>query len=268
MAHPLDGCRAKLARAQETIQILRQEIAVFEQPDAPPFRITRENVENEFVFRVYGNPELPLRFSVLAGEVIHHLRSSLDHTVHALVLANKRMPTRYHQFPICSTQKQFKDACQRKQIDGVSLTARKLITNVQPYTTSTPDDTILSVVAELDNQDKHRLLVVLQAAAHIGNQLTFGADPNIPPPPNRKGGPPAITGFNLPGPQAVSPEGATVFSIQLEDHAPEFTADGSVVPVVAFERCGRSKNAPVIRMLQALSEGVANTVESFSNEFK
>lgn len=268
MAHPLDGCRSKLARVHETIQMLRQEITVFEQPNTSRFRVTRENVGNEFLFRVYGNRELPLRLSVLAGEVIHHLRSSLDHTVHALVLANKHTPTRHHQFPICSTQKQFKVACQRKQIDGVSLAAKKLITDVQPYTTATPDDTILSVVAELDNQDKHRLLVVLQAAAHIGNQLTFGADPNIPPPPNRKGGPPAITGFNMPGPQAVSPEGAIVFSIQLEDHAPEFTADGSVVPVVAFERCGRSKNVPVIRMLEALTEGVTHTVESFANEFK
>ena len=90
MAHPLDGCRAKLARAHETIQTLKQEIAIFEQPSAPPFRVARENVGNEFVFRVYGNPELPLRFSVLAGEVIHHLRSSLDYVVHALVLANKQ----------------------------------------------------------------------------------------------------------------------------------------------------------------------------------
>ena len=267
MAHPLDGCRAKLARAHETIQTLKQEIAIFEQPSAPPFRVARENVGNEFVFRVYGNPELPLRFSVLAGEVIHHLRSSLDYVVHALVLANKHQPTHYHQFPICSTQKQFKDACQRKQIEGVSLTAKKLIAGVQPYTTTTPDDTILSVVAQLDNQDKHRLLVVLQAAAHIGKQLTFGADPSILPPPDRTGGPPAIIGISLPGMQTVSPDGAVVFSIQLESHAPEFTANGSVIPVVAFERCGRSRNAPVIRMLQALTQGVTHTVESFAAEF-
>ncbi len=267
MAHPLDGCRAKLARAQETIQALQKEVANFEQPSAPPFRVARENVGNEFVFRVYGNSELPLRFSVLAGEVIHHLRSSLDHVVHALVLANKHKPTYYHQFPICSTPKQFKDACQRKQIEGVSLSAKRLIANVQPYTTLTPDDTILSVVAQLDNQDKHRLLVVLQAAAHIGDHLTFGVDPGISSPPDRNGEPPAIIGINMPGLQAVSPEGVIVFSVQLKGHAPEFTADGSVIPVVAFERCGRSRNVPVTRMLQFLAQGVTHTVESFAGEF-
>jgi hypothetical protein len=267
MAHPLDGSRAKLSRARETIQTIRQEVATFENPETPPFRVVRENVGTEFVFRVFGDSSIPLRLSVLAGEVVHHLRSSLDHVIYALVVKNHHKPNNFHQFPICETPRQFKDACKRGQIDGVSFTAKKLIEEVQPYTSPTPDDTILNVVAQLDNADKHRLLVLIQSAAYIGKRLTFGADPNIAVPADRNGPPPAIVGVSLPGPQAVTPEGSVVFSIQLAGPAPEFTVKGEVIPVVAIEKCGRSKNASLVSMLELFEKGVTHTVESFSGEF-
>ena len=88
MAHPLDSCRAKTRRAQESIHDLEQEITAFFQRDPPPYKIVKQYQNNglEYAFLAFGEPEAPLRFAVLAGEIVHHLRSSLDHLVYALII--------------------------------------------------------------------------------------------------------------------------------------------------------------------------------------
>jgi hypothetical protein len=67
MSHPLDGCWAKIDRANENIEKLRSEIVAFARSD--DYRIGRDvNHEiREYTFRAFG-PErpVPLRFSVLA----------------------------------------------------------------------------------------------------------------------------------------------------------------------------------------------------------
>ena len=93
MTHLLDGCWAKLGRAEESIKILDQEAAALFAADPPPFKIVGEHKRDglDYVFMAYGDPAVPLRFAVLAGEIVHHLRSSLDH--HALAVRSGNTPT-------------------------------------------------------------------------------------------------------------------------------------------------------------------------------
>jgi hypothetical protein len=42
----------------------------------------------------------PVRWSVVVGEIIHDLRSALDHLVCQLAIANQNSATMGHQFPI------------------------------------------------------------------------------------------------------------------------------------------------------------------------
>jgi hypothetical protein len=170
MAHLLDGCWAKLDRAEKSIKGIDREATAFFSSDSPPFRVVREHRDRDYVFLAYGDPEVPLKFSVLAGEIVHHLRSSLDHLVHALVIKSGNTPTRRHQFPICSTEKNFHDACKKEALKYISPSARKLITAVQPYTQPVPQNTVLSVINEYDNCDKHRLLVVVTTVVKIGSR--------------------------------------------------------------------------------------------------
>ena len=269
MPHPLDGCRAKLARAQETLDALDREVTKYLSQDPALFRLEKQHRSDglEYALVAYGDPNPPLRFSVITGEIVHHMRSSLDHLVHALVVRKGEKPTSQHQFPICTTEKAFKQACERGQIKGVGATARKLIQSVQPFTTPTPDDTILFVVSQYDNADKHRLLVVVTAVADLGDTMTIGSDKAIADTAERKGKVPNIVGFGDFGPKKLSNDGVIVFSIRLAEPAPEFTADAPLIPQLALDQCGRVKLAPLIHTLRHALEGTRNTIELFVVEF-
>ncbi len=270
MPHQMDGCRAKLERAKETLDALELEAAKFLSQDPPVVRLERKHINDglEYAFIAYGDPNPPLRISVITGEVIHHMRSSLDHLIHALVIHNGENPTFQHQFPICSTKKAFEQACKRGQIKGVGANARRLIQSVQPFTTPTPDDTILFVVSQYDNADKHRLLVVVTAVADLGQTVTIGTNGAIAETEERGGKLPNIVGFGEMGPKKVSREGTIVWSIKLAEPAPELTADAPLVPQLALDQCGRVKFAPLIPTLRNILAGTRHTVELFGGEFE
>jgi hypothetical protein len=269
ISHLLDGCRAKLARAQETLNVLENEVAAYLSQDSPLHRIEKKHLPDglEYAFIAYGEAKPPLRFAVISGEVVHHLRSSLDHLVHALVIRNGEKPTRQHQFPLCASKKEFKEACGRGQIKGVGVSARKLIESVQPYASPTPDDTILYVISQYDNADKHRLLVVVTAVAYLGESITIGVDNEIAEAQHRKGRMPNIIGFGEMGPKKLSVDGTVVFSIKLAEPAPELTADATLNLQLALDQCGRVKCAPLIDTLRHLFEGTRHTIELFAKEF-
>ena len=151
MIHPLNGCRAKLERAQETLDALEREASKYLSQSPPLFRLEKlhRNGGLEYEFVAYGDPNPSSWFSVVTGEIIHHMRSSLDHLIHALVVRSGEKPTYQHQFPICLTEKAFKQACERGQIKWIGATAKKLIQSVQPFTSPTPADTILFVVGHM-----------------------------------------------------------------------------------------------------------------------
>jgi hypothetical protein len=105
MSHPLDRCWAKIERANENITNLEAEISAFTTSDS--YRIERhvDSELREYTFRIFGpRTPLPPRIAVLSGEVIYHLRSSLDHLMWALVLRRHPNPHRSIkvQFPICT----------------------------------------------------------------------------------------------------------------------------------------------------------------------
>ena len=195
---------------------------------------------------------------------MHHLRSTLDHLVHALVVHNGRKPTRQHQFPICTTRQRFIDACERGQIEGVGPEAKQLITEAQPYTQDQPDDTVLCVLREFDNIDKHRLLVVVVTAVKIGDEIHISPSGSMPERQKERDELPAIVGLGIPGAKPLSEDGVVVFSIRLAKPVPEFEANAEIVPQLVFEKCGRVEHGAILPILRGLHAGTRHTVESFS----
>ncbi len=268
MAHLLDGCWEKINRAKESIDSLHEEITNFINHDSSFEIVGRHQKEGlEYALVAFGDPEVPLRFAVLAGEIIHHLRSSLDHLVYALIVQNGSTPSNKSQFPICSTAQKFEEACKRGQIDGVSESAKKLIIAMQPYTTPTPDDTVLAVINQYDNFDKHRLLVIVSAIVKLGEEITIGVDSEIVSSSAEEGKMPNIVGLGDLGPRKISKEGVDVFTIQLAESAPEFIAKANLVLELAFEECGLLKFALVIPTLVGLFRGTKGTIEIFVGEY-
>jgi hypothetical protein len=76
----LDGCWAKIERANENIKNLEAEITALTHPSRYIVIRHFDRQTKEMVF--WALPQIvPLRLSVLAGEIVHHLRSSLDDVV-------------------------------------------------------------------------------------------------------------------------------------------------------------------------------------------
>lgn len=263
----LHGCRAKLERAHELLASLEIAVERYLTQDPPLFKLDGRHSEDglEYALMAYGVHEVPLWFSVVTGEIVHHMRSSLDHMVCALVARNGGTPTRLHQFPICTTKDAFKKACERGYLKGVGPTAKQLIKDVQPFTSTTPDDTVLWVVSEYDNADKHRLLTVLTSIATVGD-ITIGTDESIEIAEGRKSGMPTIVGFGDMGMKRLSKDGVPLFSIQLAEPAPELTASAPLAPQVALDRCGRVELAPLVPTLRNLLLGTQHTIDTLSRE--
>ena len=102
---------AKIVRAEESIKNLDAEITQYLASDPKPYRIVGElhNDDREYGFTAYSDP-VPLRFSIIAGEIVHHLRSALDHVIWAMATRNNRNPRNRIQFPICDTPHKFERA--------------------------------------------------------------------------------------------------------------------------------------------------------------
>jgi hypothetical protein len=269
MPHLLDGCYAKLGRAEESIANLQAEIATFFNGNPKPYEIVGEHQSDglKYQFVVRGNPTLPLRFAVLAGEIVHHQRSILDHLLYSLIIRNSRSPTRKNQFPICSTLQKYEDACKNGMIKGVSKSAEKLIRAAQPFTNPTPEDTIFYVINEYDNFDKHRLLIVVSTVAQLGQNIEIGVNQQVLDQLGSAAKTPNIVSFGNANPRAVSSDGDCVWEIGLAEPAPQFKAQAEFLSEVAFEKCGKTTLQPVVPMLRNFNAAVSNMIQSARGEF-
>jgi hypothetical protein len=265
--HPLDGVRAKIERAEEHIKNLDREISAFLSQKPPPYEIVGEhqNEGRDYAYVVKKVPIVPLRFAVMVGDVIHNLRSSLDHTLYALVIKNGGIPTNQTQFPICTTVEKFEQACSRGRIKGVSALAEKIIRLAQPYNSATPDDTFIAALDDLSVLDKHRLPIVIASAATLGHQIVFRNAPNF------IGTKANVTVIRMPDyrkqPWAVAKEGEVIFSMGFKEPALHVEPDIEFMVQVAFEKVGRVPLQPVTKILSQICGAIKSGLTAFEIEF-
>jgi len=258
----LEGIRAKLNRANEQIYSLNLEIASFLSDN---YRIASHcNVESrQYIFTAFGQPEVPPRFSVLIGEIVHNLRSCMDHLVTQLaVLGPGGGNPNVLEFPICRTPEKFEDSCKRGKIKGVPHIAATIIEELLPYRTSTPVDTSsLLILHDLDRSDKHRLLVVVVAVVQMADRLALtAADRDV-----------EIIGMSPPITPGLRPAtaGTEVFKIFFsEKFDPNVQMKGNFAFQVAFGQDGPLKDEPVIEVLGVLRDAVILSIQRFFRDFK
>ena len=124
--------------------------------------------------RISRDPNIVL----MVGEALYHLRSSLDHLIHQLVLLNDPsfdvQKKGRLQFPIFDSGGGYISSA-TGMIKGVSPLVASLIEGEQPYRRSpdSPHKDALWFLRELNNTDKHRMIPVTfvsfgTLAAHAG----------------------------------------------------------------------------------------------------
>jgi hypothetical protein len=161
--HPLHGVYLKLKRADENIINLQAEIDGFFKGCKYPVIPNRNDERLQEALKYYRELRVPLRFSVLAGEIVHHLRSSLDHIVWTLTDKSYKTPENESAiaFPILRDRPVTKReiASFDRKIGGVKHSwAVNLIKKFQPYEAADPLDDPLLIVHDMDRLTKHREL--------------------------------------------------------------------------------------------------------------
>ncbi len=255
-----------MERASATIALLDEETQAFLASPIFPVTTELQNEGTSYVFLVGATQPVPERFSVLIGEIVHQLRSSLDHLFAALILQNGRPVDHKDSFPIFDSVQRYKRACSLGMLDKVSATARAIIEKAQPcFASSTPLDTILCAVRDLNNADKHRMLVVLNSTGAIGRNIDIGAPGKLLL--DITGKPVSIIGFGDPKPVTIDQVPVEVFRIMLGSPVSDFEARIELTPQLVFERCGLAKQMSVPKIMPILAAGIQHTIDLFSHEF-
>jgi hypothetical protein len=174
MAGEFAGIEEKLKRAHENIVNLDSEITTFFNSAENPIR-GDEDLETLIQKSLQqGEREVPLRFAVLAGEIIHHFRSSLDHLAWLFAIPDirEKTPTKI-EFPI------FHDRFNKEgapSIEGkIKIFASQVQTimrAIQPYEgiDHDADTDALWVIHDLDRKAKHRELPLMFVAFTTGSE--------------------------------------------------------------------------------------------------
>jgi hypothetical protein len=152
--------QCKLFRAKEHLDELNAETKRYFQ--SRPARVVRqqEGSPDEFIGKIVADAPVPKRISLIIGDFLQNLRSSLDYLVWELVLAAKNAPDDKNMFPICTTPEAFRGQVSRHRLDGVSPDAVAEIDALQPYHDGADAKwNVLFVVDDLCNINKHRHIV-------------------------------------------------------------------------------------------------------------
>jgi hypothetical protein len=173
----LNGCRAKLDWAEKNLDALSEEMRVFFEDDPQGFVTEFDEPDNAHVVFFKQAKEIPIEWGVALGDIIHDVRSALDHLVYQLVLLASATPHRRHQFPILDHPNDWKGKVEKPPkkgkeglLDFIDPSHVAFIESLQPYqpTTGLPR---LQVLSRFSNTDKHRLIHAVRA--------TFTASPEI-----------------------------------------------------------------------------------------
>jgi len=151
----------KVYRAKTHFAELQTEVHRYFETN--PGKVVREVGGNpdEYVGNFQPDGPVPGRVSIIMGDCIQNLRSSLDYLVWELVLAAKNTPERLNMFPICSTQEFFEQQLARHRLDGVAADAIEEIKSLQPYHHGNDfDKAVLWVIDDLCNINKHRRVLL------------------------------------------------------------------------------------------------------------
>jgi hypothetical protein len=161
MAADLTGPRLKVQRAEKHHRDLAEAIKRY--LESHPYKVvTKDNPEagrRDLIFRV--GEEIPASLSLLSGDVVHNLRSALDHLMWQLVHANGGEPSYKTEFPVGRSETHF-EAIRARKTEGISESALDVLNSLKPYKGGSE---AFWRIHQLDVVDKHRLMLTVAATS-------------------------------------------------------------------------------------------------------
>ncbi len=175
MAHPLDGARRKVIRAQEHLESLNEALGRYLRKN--PYEITL-NADGEVVRDSAFAGELPPDLSCLIGDCANNVREALDYVAWELGTKAPTRPLtdkekRGIAFPIISDKNKFPSAQPVTHLSGlcdVPAATISVIESVQPYHARYWS---LGFLPHLVNANKHRELLLCFSAVAGKGKIEF-----------------------------------------------------------------------------------------------
>lgn len=254
MATEFDGIREKLKRADQNIRNLKTEIDLFVSQGQYPVMPKHDDKAWQEAVNYHRDKVIPLRLSVLAGEIVHQLRSALDHIVWIFSDSATRLnhPNAI-EFPVFESRPLDKGELRRYQrkVQGITNNqVLKFISALQPYHAGAdaPNQPVC-IIHNMDRFDKHRELMIVNSAVN----LTFTFPSNMT----------ELRRLLMEQQQGkvFSPREKAMIGRAIKQY-------GSAAPDVAFGQFGKRGSQLVVPMLEQLSYHVRMLVDKFEAMYK
>lgn len=252
--------RAKLEWARRHLDTFDGEINAWLKQGPFTTRVEVDRKAKRIRILVDAHLPMPGHWSLMVGDIVHNMRSSLDHLTYELSMRGTTLPNksevRQIQFPICVKHGEYwglkKDDGQRaRRIKFVSPAAQAEIDGLQPYhRVNSAESHLLAVLGGLSNVDKHR---------HILVTAVLGAVPRF----SVKGlGGPLSEKASITNITRSLEQGAVLTVIQFADALPEsdVRVDPYLAGNVAFDEKGPGRGALVWNTLEGTHDFIRDDV--------
>lgn len=166
-----NGAKTKVRRARHHIENLRTTFN--EYVERQPCKLnTSAGSQGNLQLRAILNEEIPEDLTVIAGDAIHNLRTSLDHATWELVGLDGGVQDRYLKFPTGgSGQTDYNSYCRGMKTPRDDT--KEFFVALGAYK---ENHSILYALNELDNIDKHMIIVPVMSAIKISEMRILYPD--------------------------------------------------------------------------------------------
>lgn len=151
------GSRQKVQQAKRHINDLDWKIRAFKKRKPYRFVIEPQSDSERFGLVFRAKEEIPPEVALMLGDAIHNLRSALDLLACELVKQNGGEIDRV-AFPIARDRESFEKKVKNGAISQAAPAIIETLRSLKPYRGEDGDENLVAL-QDLDNADKHRLLI-------------------------------------------------------------------------------------------------------------
>ena len=174
LAYP---ARLKIWRAKKHIQELWLDVEKFMQDR--PFRVVVKHrpQAGEYLIVTKRYKTIPDYWSLIIGDIVHNLWSSLDLAIYSMA-SDKATDPHALTFPFVREEKWLEGKIKSTQVDFAGTNVVRYIRALKPYRDGNP---VLSGIFRLDTRDKHRLLILTGQVLDFNKATLRAIIPGSPP---------------------------------------------------------------------------------------
>lgn len=240
------SCASKVLRAREHFDDLNRRILEFFAEKPYMFKHVRGEQPRHFKVLIGTRKTPDIRLGIIAGEVVHQLRSALDYSIGESIWSatgHEPEPDHKFQFPIFLADTKRNARMFDGYVRGITDAARAVLREIQPYRSGHPERATLWLLHCLDNEDKHRFIHIVSGSAGVRRFSHTG-----------KGGAVSLIGKWITDPDVFPVEdGAVVLEYLSKDTKAD--VDVEIETYVAFENPSVARG---IHVLDFLSRAIAH----------